>query len=81
MEMEVEEEAEEAEAEVGVGLGLWVDEESDDAAEVGRTAGADARGDRRAMPHDVRHIRPNPLSSADSCGQSGSCGQLGHSPE
>jgi hypothetical protein len=66
--------------EVGVAVELSVDEESDDGAEVGRASGADARGDRRAMPHDVRHIHPNPLSSADSCGQSGSCGQLGHSP-
>ncbi|GAB2924085.1 hypothetical protein GCM10027028_22670 [Streptomyces sundarbansensis] len=56
-------------------------EESDADAEVNGASGADAREDRRAMPHDVRHLRRNPLSSSDSCGQPGSCGQLGHSTE
>lgn len=40
-----------------------------------------ARCDRGAMPHDGRHIHPNPLIGPDFGGQPSSCGYLGHSEE
>ncbi|MDQ0984372.1 hypothetical protein QFZ71_001655 [Streptomyces sp. V2I9] len=73
----------EADGDVATVGGGEVNTAVDDAADGGTAVigapGADAREVRRAMPHDVRHIRPTLLSGTDFCGQPGSCGYLGPS--